>query len=71
MHTLVSGPAPASWRCTNDGYCPTDDTFATVEEFLDMCRAAFGAAPELTQIYTRSGTVYADTDGTIVLREVA
>ena len=62
---------PHAWWCVSDRYSPTVDAYESVEAFLDMCRDVFGAAPELTQIYTRSGTVYADTDGTIVLREVA
>ncbi len=72
VRTTVLGAAPqsGSWRCDNDRYCPTAEIFSTVEAFLDMCRDCFGSAPHLTQIYTRSGTVYADTDGTIVLREV-
>jgi hypothetical protein len=66
MHT----PEPTPWRCTNDRYCPAGDTFATVGEFLDMCRAAFGAAPELTQTQTHHGLVLHDERGDIVLREV-
>lgn len=34
--------------CTNDRYCPTPDTFATVEEFQAMCLAWTGEPANLT-----------------------
>jgi hypothetical protein len=34
--------------CVSDSYTPTRDRFASVEEFLEMCRIYFGQAPALT-----------------------
>lgn len=34
--------------CYSDRYTPTADEFASVDEFLTMCRAVFGEAPTLT-----------------------
>lgn len=34
--------------CYSDRYTPTADEFASVDEFLTMCRTAFGEAPKLT-----------------------
>jgi hypothetical protein len=35
--------------CTNDGYAPTADEFASVEEFLAMCQECFGEQPDLLE----------------------
>ena len=54
--------------CTNDRYCPTADTFASVEEFLTMCRDCFGEAPTLTSRIGNGGAVeYTDSTGAVVL----
>lgn len=34
--------------CYSDRYTPTADEFASVDEFLVMCRKVFGEAPKLT-----------------------
>lgn len=57
--------------CTHDAYCPTEERFPSVEAFLAMCRDCFGEAPTLTERIGRSGVEFLDTDGTVVLREVA
>jgi len=36
--------------CKHEGYCPTTETFDTVEAFLDMCRDCFGEAPEVREL---------------------
>lgn len=55
--------------CTNDRYCPTADTFETVEEFLTMCRAAFGAAEVPTLTHQPMNGHYVDERGEVVLVE--
>ena len=58
--------------CTNDRYCPTADTFGSVEEFLAMCRDCFGDAPTLTGRTGPDGSVaYTDHTGAVVLVSLA
>lgn len=52
------------YLCTNDAYCPTTESFETVEEFLAMCSDCFGAAPAVRE-YPDGRVV--DEDGAIVL----
>ena len=40
---------PTAYLCTNDTYCPTTETFATVEDFLAVCSDCFGTAPVLRE----------------------
>jgi hypothetical protein len=54
--------------CTNDRYTPTEDSFNSVDAFMDMCRACFGEAPELTA--RNGGNEYTDSTGAVVLRRV-
>ena len=56
------------YACTSDKYCPENDTFTSVEEFLNMCLAVFGSAPVLTS--RNCGDHYEDESGAIVLREL-
>ena len=56
------------YECINDQYCPTRDSFASVEEFLDMCASVFGRAPVLTA--RNCGDHYEDESGTVVLRKL-
>lgn len=56
------------YECTSDKYCPTRDTFTSVEEFLDMCSVVFGRAPVLTA--RNCGDHYEDESGTVVLRKL-
>ena len=53
------------WTCTNDTYCPTADTFATVAEFLAMCQVCFGEQPALT--YQPGNSRWVDGSGDAVL----
>jgi hypothetical protein len=55
--------------CTNDAYCPSPDTFASVNVFRAMCHAAFGTAPVLTP--RNGGSVFVDESGAVVLRRVS
>ena len=54
------------YSCTNADYTPVAELYASVAEFLDMCRACFGAAPNLRA----DGLDYRDDSGAIVLRWV-
>ena len=52
--------------CENDRYCHYRDTFASVQEFQDMCRQVFGQSASLT----RRGSDYIDEHGEVVLRSL-
>lgn len=56
--------------CRNDRYCPTADTFETIEEFLAMCRAAFGSAEVPTLTHQPLNGRWVDERGETVLEEV-
>jgi len=55
-----------AYTCTSDLYCATPDTFDTVDEFVAMCRACFGEAPNLRP--RNGGAEYVDSSGAVVLR---
>lgn len=56
------------YACENDRYCETRETFATVEDFLQMCRACFGEEPRLV-IHGHSPLSWRDEHGGIALVE--
>jgi hypothetical protein len=57
-----------TYRCVSDRYDPSGaETYASVAEFLDMCHAVFGEAPDLTEMspgrwYDDEGPVLIDID---------
>lgn len=57
-----------AYACTSDRYCATPDTFDTVDEFVAMCRACFGEAPDLRA--RNGGAEYVDSSGAVVLRRM-
>ena len=54
------------YSCTNGAYTPVSELYASVAEFLAMCRACFGEEPNLHA----DGLDYRDDSGAIVLRWV-
>jgi|APGre2960657404_1045060.scaffolds.fasta_scaffold291367_1 hypothetical protein len=56
------------FTCTNDSYCPTADTFESVEDFQAMCEAVFGRRVVLTP--RNGGDEWLDESGAVVLQRV-
>ena len=65
-HLEPTAPGMPAYTCTSDLYCATPDTFDTVDEFVAMCRACFGEAPNLRP--RNGGAEYVDSSGAVVLR---
>ena len=59
----------AMYACENDRYCETRETFATVEDFLQMCRACFGEEPRLVERYEDGAKCWRDEHDEIALVE--
>lgn len=62
--TLTTDVDGDSVVCTNDAYCPTMETFASVDAFVAMCQDVFGFAPTIRW----NGRSYTDETGAVVLR---
>lgn len=55
--------------CTNPRYTPTRETYETVEEFLAMCKAAFGPHEVPTLTHQPLNGRWVDERGETVLVE--
>lgn len=53
--------------CVSDAYTTATDSFASVQEFLDMCQTVFGLAPTLTYRPGMARPGWYDADGDLVL----
>jgi hypothetical protein len=51
--------------CTLDQYCPDSDVFESIDEFIEMCFACFGSAPQLHVV--NGGDLILNEDDLIVL----
>lgn len=52
-----------TYICNNETYCQSPDSFESVEDFRQMCRAAFGEEPNIHQV----GELWYDEDDNLVL----